>query len=78
MARHNFDPTVYDYSWKQARLSKEKELLKSGLTSLISKTPRENTKKILEEENTKKVLEDPSTKKIVKAADVEDDWVVKQ
>ena len=51
MKRHNLDPTVFDYTWKQMKLDKEKENLKKGLTSLISKTPRESTKKVLEVAN---------------------------
>ena len=29
MKRHNFDPQVFDYTWKQNRLAKDKEALKS-------------------------------------------------
>ena len=49
MVRHNFDPNVFDYTWKKNRLNKEKENLRAGLTALISKTPRNHvTNKLLD------------------------------
>ena len=39
LARHNLDPKVFDYTWKQNRLAKEKENLKASLAKLIQKKP---------------------------------------
>jgi hypothetical protein len=40
MKRHNLDPKVLDYTWKQNRLSKDKELLKSSMLDVIRKKPK--------------------------------------
>ena len=40
MRRHNFDRNVYDYTWKQNRLSKDKEALKNSVLNVIRKQPR--------------------------------------
>jgi len=40
MTRHNFDPKIYDYTWKQNRLNKDKEALKRELQNLIHKKPK--------------------------------------
>ena len=40
MARHNFDPKVFDYTWKQNRLAKDKEALKNSLMNIIQKKPK--------------------------------------
>ena len=40
MARHNFDAKVFDYTWKQNRLAKDKEALKSSLMNIIQKKPK--------------------------------------
>ena len=45
MQRFNFDPTVYDYTWKQNRLAKDKESLKKELMSLINKKPKKQDEK---------------------------------
>jgi len=45
MKRHNFDPLVLDYTWKQNRLAKDKESLKKELMSLIQKKPKKEDKK---------------------------------
>jgi len=40
MQRHNFDPKVFDYTWKQNRLAKDKEALKNSLMNIIAKKPK--------------------------------------
>lgn len=40
MQRHNLDRTVFDYTWKQNRLSKDKEALKNSMLNVIRKKPR--------------------------------------
>ena len=40
MARHSFDHRVFDYTWKQNRLSKDKEALKNSMLNVIRKKPR--------------------------------------
>ena len=45
MQRHEFDPKVSDYTWKQNRLSKDKELLKSAMMNVIRKKPKEDKDK---------------------------------
>ena len=45
MQRMNFDPTVFDYTWKQNRLAKDKESLKKELMSLINKKPKKQDEK---------------------------------
>ena len=37
MQRHGFDSRVMDYTWKQNRLSRDKELLKSSVLNVINK-----------------------------------------
>lgn len=39
LSRHNFDPKVMDYTWKQNRLSKDKESLKAQMMGVIRKKP---------------------------------------
>ena len=39
MQRHNFDANVFDYSWKQNGLSKDKEALKNSMLPFIKKKP---------------------------------------
>lgn len=38
-ARHNFDMGTKDFTWKQNRLSKDKEALKAQLMNVIKKKP---------------------------------------
>ena len=45
MQRFNYDPSVYDYTWKQNRLAKDKESLKKELMSLINKKPKKQDDK---------------------------------
>lgn len=45
MTRHDYDPRVYDYIWKQNRLSKDKEMLKSAMMNVIKKKPKKETEK---------------------------------
>lgn len=45
MARHNYDPKVCDYTWKQNRLSKDKENLKAQMMGVLKKKPDEDKKK---------------------------------
>ena len=40
MERHNFDASIYDYTWKQNRLAKDKDILKKQLMNLIAKKPK--------------------------------------
>ena len=42
MNRHNFDPRTFDYTWKQNRLSKDKEALKNSMMNVIKKKPRKD------------------------------------
>ena len=44
MKRHNFDPNVLDYTWKQNRLAKDKDQLKKDLMALINKKPKKDEK----------------------------------
>jgi hypothetical protein len=37
MKRNNLDPKLLDFTWKQNRLSKDKELLKSSMLDVINK-----------------------------------------
>lgn len=41
MKRHNLDPKVNDFTWKQNRLSKDKEALKNSMLDVIRKKPKE-------------------------------------
>ena len=40
MKRNNLDPKVADYTWKQNRLSKDKEELKKSMLDVIRKQPK--------------------------------------
>jgi hypothetical protein len=40
LKRHNLDPKVLDYTWKQNRLSKDKEALKNSMLDVIRKKPK--------------------------------------
>lgn len=40
MERHGYDPKVHDYTWKQNRLSKDKEALKNSVLNVIKKKPK--------------------------------------
>ena len=44
MKRHNLDPKQLDYTWKQNRLSKDKESLKASMMDVIRKKPKDPTK----------------------------------
>jgi hypothetical protein len=37
LARHNFDNKIFDFTWKQNRLSKDKEALKNSVLNVIKK-----------------------------------------
>lgn len=37
MARHSFDSKMMDYTWKQNRLSKDKDALKNSIMNVINK-----------------------------------------
>jgi len=41
MARHQFDGKIMDYTWKQNRLSKDKEALKNSVLNVIRKKPKD-------------------------------------
>jgi len=43
MARHNFNEKITDYSWKQNRLSKDKEALKAQMLGILKKKPKNDT-----------------------------------
>jgi len=49
MKRHNFDPKILDYTWKQNRLSKDKEALKNSMLDVIRK--KQKNQKSAEEKN---------------------------
>ena len=40
MTRNNFDGRIYDFTWKQNRLSKDKEALKNSMMNVIRKKPK--------------------------------------
>lgn len=42
MDRHHFDPKLTDYTWKQNRLSKDKEALKNSVLNVIKKKPKQD------------------------------------
>jgi hypothetical protein len=46
MARHNFDGRVFDYTWKQNRLQKDKEALKNSMLTVINKKPKAAQEKV--------------------------------
>jgi hypothetical protein len=41
MARHQLDGKIMDYTWKQNRLSKDKEALKNSVLNVIRKKPKD-------------------------------------
>lgn len=45
MQRHSLDPKIYDYTWKQNRLSKDKEALKNSVLNVIRKRPTKENEK---------------------------------
>lgn len=47
LTRHGFDSKLMDYTWKQNRLSKDKEALKNSVLNVIKKKPAnpDDTKK---------------------------------
>lgn len=44
MKRNNLDPKLNDFTWKQNRLSKDKEALKNSMLDVIRKKPKVNEK----------------------------------
>jgi len=40
MSRHNFDPKILDYTWKQNRLQKDKEALKAQMLGILNVKPK--------------------------------------
>jgi hypothetical protein len=40
LQRHNFDHKIMDFTWKQNRLSKDKEALKNSVLNVIKKKPK--------------------------------------
>jgi hypothetical protein len=40
MKRHTLDPKLLDFTWKQNRLSKDKEALKNSMLDVIRKKPK--------------------------------------
>lgn len=51
MARHNFDPKVMDYTWKQNRLSKDKEALKNSVMNVIRRKPKAEEEEVSADAN---------------------------
>ncbi len=45
MARHGFDPKVLDYTWKQNRLKRDKDILKDQIANLIGKPKKDGEDK---------------------------------
>ena len=41
MKRNSLDPKIADYTWKQNRLSKDKESLKASMLDVIKKKPKQ-------------------------------------
>ena len=41
MTRHGYDLKAMDYTWKQNRLSKDKEALKNSVLNVIKKKPKD-------------------------------------
>jgi hypothetical protein len=50
MKRNNLDPKVLDFTWKQNRLSKDKEALKNSMLDVIRKKPKNTNIRTPEEE----------------------------
>lgn len=40
MSKNSLDGRIFDYTWKQNRLSKDKEALKNSMLNVIRKKPR--------------------------------------
>ena len=40
MQRHQMAANIFDYTWKQNRLSKDKEALKNSMLNVIRKKPK--------------------------------------
>lgn len=40
MQRHEYDGRIMDFTWKQNRLSKDKEALKNSMLNVIRKKPK--------------------------------------
>lgn len=49
MVRHQFDGKLFDYTWKQNRLSKDKEALKNSVLNVIRKKPNPKPENAKEE-----------------------------
>ena len=43
LERHNFDQKILDFTWKQNRLSKDKEALKAQMLGVIHRKPKKVT-----------------------------------
>ena len=50
MNRNSFDATVFDYTWKQNRLAKDKEALKNSLMNIIQKKPKKQIEEAKKQE----------------------------
>ena len=46
MKRHSLDAKVLDFTWKQNRLSKDKELLKNSMLDVLNKKAKFGDKKM--------------------------------
>lgn len=44
LKKNNFDPKVVDYTWKQNRLTRDKEQLKKEVAALVVKKKKEDHK----------------------------------
>jgi hypothetical protein len=49
MVKNNFDPKITDFTWKQNRLNKDKEMLKAQMLGVISKRPQKKKKEDTEQ-----------------------------
>ena len=47
LQRHNLDPKAQDYTWKQNRLSKDKEALKNSVLNVINKNKKADDTKVI-------------------------------
>lgn len=50
LSRHNFDPSIFDFTWKVNRLAKEKKALKNSLMNILIKKPKRKDEVATEEQ----------------------------
>ncbi len=71
MQRNGFDPKVMDYTWKQNRLSRDKEALKASVKMAIDKKKAEEDKRKIDPNShqmreAQKILNNPDPKEKAK------------